>query len=131
LPGGTIKQSIDKEAIPARFSIFSQQAISITSRITFVTVEYELTTEEKPSDKNRPLLQHPNTIKSIDKATDNTYLHVIADIQMKGDVNPCQVYLSIRAEQKSRHLTWFNQIATYDALTKRYIATINFNALSD
>lgn len=67
----------------------------------------------------------------LDKATDNTYLHVAADIKLLGGQQPQQVFLSLRAEDSSRHLLWFNQLAYYDSRTDRFIATIDFNALPD
>jgi len=47
-----------------------------------VQIEYELSTSDKPNTVPRQLIQFPDKMKgfgsAFDKATDNTYLHVIA-----------------------------------------------------
>lgn len=67
----------------------------------------------------------------LNKATDNTYLHVVADVKMSGGRKPEQVFLSIRCEEASKHMGWFNQLATYDDAKQRFVATVSFSALPD
>ena len=67
----------------------------------------------------------------LDKATDNTFLHVTAEVKMNGGRHPQQVFLSIRCEEVNKHLGWFNQLATFDEAKQRFVATVNFNYLPE
>lgn len=72
-------------------NVYSHKALSIVSRINFVSVDYELSTDKEPSD-NAKQIAFPAQMKGfssgLEKATDNTYLHVVADIKMPGDKIP-------------------------------------------
>ena len=58
-------------------------------------------------------------------------MHITVDVKLLKGEQPAQVFLSIRPEDSSRHLLWFNQLATYDAKANRFIVTIDFNSLPD
>jgi hypothetical protein len=64
----------------------------------------------------------------LEKATDNTYLHVVAEISMTGGKQPKQVFLSIKFAE-NKHLGWFNQLATFEESSQKFLATIEFNLL--
>lgn len=58
------------------------------TKIDFISVEYELSAEPTPSKQIAKYVQYPEKIRgfssSMDKATDNTYLHVVAEIKLLG-----------------------------------------------
>jgi len=47
--GEVTKTKVDEEPTPVILSIYSQQTVSVVTRIDFVQAEYELSTESSPS----------------------------------------------------------------------------------
>lgn len=127
-PGGTQKLGSGAKPTPTRMTIYSQNALPITSHLTFMSLDYELSSSSTPS-QNMVSVSFPNKLKGLGQATDNTYLHVAADIKLSGGRQPAQIFLSIQTEEKSKHLTWINQMATFDG--QHFVATLDFNAMRD
>ena len=140
LNGEKPKRIVSEEGVSTSLTIYAREALSIVQKIEFVSLEYELSTEENPTTDESELvtashyIQYPEKMKGFGKlshGTDKTYLHVIADIKFTGNKAPEQVYVSIRPEEQSDHLTWYTALAHYDEQSKRFVANLSFSDMPD